>query len=63
VSQKNTQSKDPICSPTRRAKGHLLVNCSLLSIHIEEEEKIRLGPSPRKFTFSADTLSTSSNLV
>jgi len=26
-----------------------------LSIHIEEEEKIRLSPSPRKFMFSADT--------
>ncbi len=34
-----------------------------LSIHIEEEEKIRLSPSPRKFTFSADTLSASSKLV
>jgi len=34
-----------------------------LSIYIEEEEKIRLSPSPRKFMFSADTLSASSKLV
>jgi len=34
-----------------------------LSIHIEEEEKIRLSPSLREFTLGADTLSASSKLV
>jgi len=34
-----------------------------LSIYIEEEEKIRLRPSPREFALGADTLSEFSKLV